>query len=271
MMESLESYTYEQVCQAIQENMYEIFRVNGNSPLYEVQESPELIRMCHGAKEATYQGVGYANLTGDNIDQKIESVITYFKERQLPFMWYIGYDTQPKNLGEILQEHGLQYGGNAPAMAINLSELKERPIPKGLTVELVENNEGLRTFFDVWCESYPFPTGLGDIYYHIFTSEGFKLDYPNRFYVGYLDGEPVATSRVFLGENVASLWWVSCHPSARGRGVGSAMTYIPLNEVMSLGYKVASLYATNMGAHVYPKLGFKEYHKFEVFVYMPNP
>lgn len=270
-MESLESSSPEQVSQAIQDNMYEIFRVNGRSPLYDVQESPELIRMSHGAKEATYQGVGYANFPEDNIYEHIESVISYFKERQLPFMWYLGPDTQPKDLGEELQSHGLEYGGNASAMAINLSELEERPIPKGLSVELVEDIEGLRTFFDVWCDSYPFPSGLGDIYYRIFMSEGFRLDYPNRFYVGYLDGKPVASSRAFLGEQLASLWWVSCHPSARGKGVGSAMTYVPLKEAMSHGYRIGSLYATKMGAHVYPRLGFKEYHKLEVYVHMPNP
>ena len=270
MIESIESCSPEQVSQAIQENMYEIFRVNGKSPLYKVQETPELIRMSHGAKEASYQGVGYTNLNEGNIDETIKSVISYFKERQLPFMWYIGPDSKPENLGEALQAHGLQYGGNGPAMAINLSELEERPAHQGLTVKHVEDVDMLRTFFDVWCESYPFPKGLGDIYYNIFTSEGFRLNHPNRFYVGYLDGEPVASSRVFLGEKVASLWWVSCHPSARGKGIGSAMTYVPLNEAMSDGYNVGSLYATRMGAHVYPKLGFKEYHKLEVYVQIPE-
>jgi ribosomal protein S18 acetylase RimI-like enzyme len=270
MIENLESCNPKQVSQAMQENMYEIFRVNGRSPLYKVEETPEIIRMSHGAKEASYQGVGYANLNEENIDETIESVISYFREHHLPFMWYIGPDSTPENLGEALQSHGLSYGGNAPAMAINLCDLEERALPQGFTVEPVDDLDKLRTFFDLWCESYPFPQGLGDIYYHIFTSEGFKLDHPNRFYVGYLDGEPVASSRVFLGEKVASLWWVSCHPSARGKGIGSAMTYFPLNEAMSDGYNVGSLYATKMGAHVYPKLGFKEYHKLEVYVQMPD-
>ena len=78
-MESLESSSPEQVSQAIQDNMYEIFRVNGRSPLYDVQESPELIRMSHGAKEATYQGVGYANFPEDNIYEHIESVISLIR------------------------------------------------------------------------------------------------------------------------------------------------------------------------------------------------
>jgi len=250
--------------------MYEIFRVNGQSPLYEVQESDDLIIMCHGAKEATYQGVGFANLILENIDQKIESVLSYFNERQLPFVWYIGPDTKPSNLGDILQEHGLKYSGGVAAMAIKIDELKLRHLPKDLTTETVQDREQLRTFFDVWIESYPFPPSLGDIYYDIFTSKVFKLDYLNKFYVGYLEGNAVATSRVFYGKDLASLWWVSTHPSARGRGIATAMTINPLRDSQSYGYKMASLFATNMGSYVYPKLGFKEYHKLGAYVWLPE-
>jgi ribosomal protein S18 acetylase RimI-like enzyme len=250
--------------------MYEIFRVNGQSPLYEVQESDDLIIMCHGAKEATYQGVGLANLSSEDIDRKIESVLSYFVERKLPFVWYIGPDTKPSNLGDILNEHGLKYIGEVAAMAIKIEKLKLRNYPKDLTIERVKDEDQLRTFFDVWIESYPFPPSLGDIYYDIFTSKGFKLDYPNKFYVGYLEGTAVATSRVFYGRDLASLWWVSTHPSARGRGIATAMTINPLRDSQSYGYKMASLFATNMGSYVYPKLGFKEYHKLGAYVWSPE-
>ena len=250
--------------------MYEIFEVNGQSPFYTVQASDDLTMMCHGAREATYQGVGYANLNPENADNKIDSVISYFKERQLPFMWYIGPDTRPTNLGELLQKHGLNFGGEAPAMAIKISDLKPRQLPKGFRIELAQDQDQLRTFFDTWIESYPFPKQLGDIYYDIFTSKGFKIDYPNKFYIGYLEDNPIATSRVFHGSEFASLYWVSTNPSARGRGIATAMTINPLRESQSLGYKMACLFATNMGSHVYPKIGFKEYYKLGVYVWMPE-
>ena len=158
----------EHICQCIQDNMYEIFRFNGRSPLYDIQESSELLLMCHGAQELTYQGVGYANLTDDKVDEKIESVISYFKERNLPFMWVIGRDTKPTNLGEILLKHGLNDGGAAPAMAVNLEKLEKPTLPKGFTIKLVENQSQLRTFTDVFTESHPFPKSLGEIYYNIF-------------------------------------------------------------------------------------------------------
>jgi len=61
-------------------------------------------------------------------------------------MWYIGPDTRPTNLGERLQEHGLKFGGEAPAMAIKINELSPRQLPKGFRIDLAKDRDQLRTF-----------------------------------------------------------------------------------------------------------------------------
>jgi len=72
---------------------------------------------------------------------------------------------------------------------------------------------------------------------------------------------------VFYEKEFASPYLVSTHPSARGKGIATAMTINPLRESESMGYKMACLFATNMGSYVYPKIGFKEYYKLGVYVW----
>ena len=130
---------------------------------------------------------------------------------------------------------------------------KPRQLPQGFRIETVQDRSKLRIFFDVWIVSYPFLQQLGDIYYNIFTIKDFKLDYPNKFYIGYLDGKPVLTSRVFYGKEFESLYWVSSHPLARGRGIATTMTINPLRDSQSYGYKMVFLFAIKMGSYIYPK------------------
>jgi GNAT superfamily N-acetyltransferase len=50
---------------------------------------------------------------------------------------------------------------------------------------------------------------------------------------------------------------VATVPSARGKGIGAAITLKPLLEARELGYRYAVLFSTEMGVRVYERIGFK--------------
>jgi predicted acetyltransferase len=64
---------------------------------------------------------------------------------------------------------------------------------------------------------------------------------------------------------------VTVIPEARGKGIGTQMSIRPLKDGLDSGYALGVLDATEMGYPVYKKMGFKEYFKSPVYIWMPNP
>lgn len=72
-------------------------------------------------------------------------------------------------------------------------------------------------------------------------------------FVGYLDGRPVATAGACTGHGVNAVEWVATHPSARGRGIGAALTWTASTVRPEAP---AVLIASDDGQPVYARLGY---------------
>jgi ribosomal protein S18 acetylase RimI-like enzyme len=90
------------------------------------------------------------------------------------------------------------------------------------------------------------------------------------FYLGSVNGEVVGSSLMYFSEHFASLYWVGVHPDHRRHGLGSALSYAPLKEAITRGYRWSVLQAQPLGVPVYPKLGFNTVGLLKVFYYMPT-
>lgn len=84
-------------------------------------------------------------------------------------------------------------------------------------------------------------------------------------YNGYVDGRCVATSGLYATHRVAGVYNVTCDPEYRGRGIGEAMTWHAVNEGAKIGCLIASLQASEMGAPVYARMGFRALAPYRTF------
>ncbi len=75
--------------------------------------------------------------------------------------------------------------------------------------------------------------------------------------VGYVNDEPVATSKVFCSLDIASIFDVIVHPKMRRQGLGSQMTLLAMEKAKDDGYNICALIATNDAKHLYKKIGYQ--------------
>jgi ribosomal protein S18 acetylase RimI-like enzyme len=152
-------------------------------------------------------------------------------------------------------------------MAMNLALLPEGgQLSPGLEIKWVATPQGSAEFLQVVAsESVP-SAEIRQSWLEFEIRLGFAESLPWQRYVGYLDGEAVATAAMFFGKRSAGLYHVATIPAARGRGIGSAITYAALREGVRRGYRLAVLIATPMGVNIYRKLGFQTYSPMDLFM-----
>jgi len=215
-----------------------------------------------------FNGVVRAQLSSDNADAAIESVVSRYESRHLPVIWWVGPLTTPASLGENLEMHGFTLMDEVPGMAVDLLALNEEvQTPPGLTIEQVTDVETLRQFCHVANVAFKFPDFVEDAYLEWLTSVGLDAEGLVRHYLGWLKGEPVATMSLFLESGVAGIEFTATAVHARRQGIAAAMTLTLLRKARSLGYRIGALCSSKMGVGLYRKVGFQEYCKQSGYIW----
>jgi GNAT superfamily N-acetyltransferase len=244
---------------AIKANLFEWYRYVGRSSKAEFRDSPELTWLLTGFPHAFLNAVLRTHVDPDKVDQIIEETLAHCRARGVTtFSWWAESGTQPEDLGEHLLAHGLAHTDGGPGMAVDLLALNEDlSAPVGLTIERAEDIGTLKKWAYASIIGFGLPETYVEAWFDLFTGMGFEL--PLRNYVGIVDGEPVATSELFLAAGVAGIYAVATVPDARRRGISAALTLAPLREARAMGYRIGILHSSPMGLGVYRRLGFQEY------------
>jgi ribosomal protein S18 acetylase RimI-like enzyme len=256
---------------AFEANLVELFSRFRQWRRAEVYISENILWTITDVPAAFFNSIIRAQLSPNEVDDEIEAAILRGKSRNVPIGWWTGPATRPADLGASLLAHGFVHEWDMPGMAINLSALNAHmPIPPGLVIEEVTDIESLKKWHHAFVVGSGMPDFMGDAFFEVFCILGLDADCPFRHYVGLLNGEPVATSMLFLGAGVAGIYNVATVPEARQKGFGTALTYKALREAHNAGYKVGVLEASKDGETVYRKLGFEEYWKMGHYAWRPN-
>ena len=217
--------------------------------------------------------VASARFDEGSADRRILEIAAGFASRGSAFLWWRNPLHTPADLGERLERAGIWEIGDSPGMAVDLARLPgQLDLPAGLEIRGVIDLEGLRDYIAV-LETEPAPPGAPplfhpDIVEATIAHRGPTLraePVPMR-YVGWLEGRPVATSRLSLAGGAAGIYSVQTIVEARGRGIGRAMTLAPLLAARELGYRIGTLQSSDLGFGIYRGLGFEEMFRFSIHV-----
>lgn len=234
---------------AIEDNLFELFRAMGRLPGSDLDESDELIRFSTGLPSAFFNGVART---------RVESI----SPDLLPtaFFWWTGPQSCPADLDERLEAAGLRDAGrNSPGMAMALEEIDEgAAFPPGVEVEQVDGESRIGEWVDGFCAAHAVPPNSGEAWLEAARRLGFR-DLPWRHWIARVDRSLAGVGLSFIGAGVIGLYGIGTLAAARRRGVGSALTLVPMLEARNAGYRAAILQSTPDGERLYPRLGFRSY------------
>jgi ribosomal protein S18 acetylase RimI-like enzyme len=255
---------------AIEANFCEFVSLSRHWPQAEVHDGPDCLWTLTGIPFPVFNTVLRARLTTDNVHATIEAAISRCASRSVPMVWFTGPSTTPSDLAAHLCAHGFTHDPDDDrlGMAIDLQSLPEEPpMPTGLSIQQVNDTEGLRIWNRVISVANGFPQFASDAFGDLFNSVGLGPHLPLRHFVGRLNGTPVAGGSLFLDAGVASVQFVATIPEARRRGMATAMVLRLLREARAEGYQVGVLEAREAVAGLYRRLGFEGYYTMGWYVW----
>ena len=266
MAEILKDFSEKEVIDRIEGNFIESIRHWGELPKSLIEHEEEIIRMTTGVPLADLNFITSTGPVKESIDSKIESTISFFESRRMPCLWWIFPKSTSQDLTEHLKAHGFSFRGSVPCMASDLSDLnQEIPLQRGLTIQPVKKQAELEMWAKTSSVGLRVPNSFKEMYIKFIMTFPVNDDSKQKLYLGFFDGDPVATALLFLSAVVAEINLVSTIPSKRKKGLGSFITHYSLLDAFKMGYRVGVLESLPLGENVYKRLGFREYCRVEIY------
>jgi ribosomal protein S18 acetylase RimI-like enzyme len=159
-----------------------------------------------------------------------------------------------------LKPHGLGAVGHPPLMLRPPGGARRDP-PPDLEIVRVDDPATLRTFEQTAIDAYPLPE-LAALEAGAFMPPSLLDNDRFRFFLGFVDGEPVGTSMAHLGASMSHVEFVSASPKVRGRGYGEAMTW---PATLADADAPSMLIASDIGRPTYERMGYLTMSRFTLW------
>ena len=221
--------------------------------------------------------VASARFAPETADRRIAEIMAAYEALPSPFVWWRAPFHTPGDLAARLERAHIYSVGEAPAMAMDLATLGPAPEVEGrFEIRGVTDVEGLDAYMAILNVEPPadgapplYPPEKAQRMRDALSPRLAAEPAPLRV-LGYLDGRPVATARLSVAGGTAGLYAVATLEEARGHGYGAAVSHACLATGRDLGYRIATLQATEMGYGIYRRLGFVEQFRYTVHVHVPG-
>jgi GNAT superfamily N-acetyltransferase len=248
---------------AIKTNLYAFFQSLRCSSQATTHDHSPGFRWHTAVAHPWFNGVLSTEPPAEDAAQIVCDTLSYFQSHGVAsFTWWPAPHLEPGDWAQHLLAHDFQYDTSTPGMAIDLAALPP-PVQHPLIIRRVEDHQMLAGWTRTFIQSYELPEAMSPIFLELMDSLG--TDLPFRHYLGFLNDRPVAASTLFLGAGVAGIYNVATVVTARGQGIGSAMSLAPLYEARNLGYRAGILQSSAMGYRVYQRLGFRKFCQMDHF------
>ena len=228
-------------------------------PAMEIIHGTAVVRRID-LKDRTYNMVMNAQFTKQNASCEIERIIDLFKEKALPFSWWVCPSDRPHNLKELLHAKGLVVKEVDANMYLDLSQYEEKEIAP-LQCRMALNHSQLQDFISIQASIGRNPEAF-DMIYSKLPASAYTAGSPVGLHLGYVDGKPVVTGMLVIQNGVAGIYFVATEPGERRKNYATKMMRYLLATAKNAGCKMAVLESSQLGKRLYENLGFIENDSF---------
>ena len=224
-----------------------------------VVEDDELVVSDSGLPCDTFNFICRARLSAAEAQARAADAIGHFRRAGRPFSWWVGPADTPDDLDRVLVGLGLTAAEGELAMAMDLAGLPPAEALPGLQIARVRTRAELSTFATLSAGNWTPPDRDVVRFYELGAGALLSDGCPLALYLGWQDGEPVATAEATVAGGVAGLYNIATLPAFRRRGIGRAMTLRPLADARAAGCATAVLQAAPDGVSIYERAGFRAF------------
>jgi GNAT superfamily N-acetyltransferase len=197
--------------------------------------------------------------TGDGAGL-VQTVTDHYSAAGTPFVLYFLEELTPGLAGPCL-EAGLVEHWQPPLMVLDPIPQAVAHVAEGVSISALDATN-IDDYADVLAAGFGMPRVVADWFLGSAPQdiEGFTG------FVAYLGGQPVATSGLFVTDDIAGVYNVATIPDARGKGIGAAITWAAVDAGRAAGASRSILQASGDGEPVYARMGYAtptHYRQFE--------
>lgn len=209
---------------------------------------------------ATHLGLHFHALNkfiiSENCDlSTVHSLHQMAKKWNYPFSWMIATQTPSTSptthIHQFLQSTGFAKTSTMTSMICSLNELSPEASPLCKKVSFTE----CAPILPLWQECFLFPEHIAKE--HLTQLQNTKTPLPIIPFFGYIDAIAVSSGWLFLGKEVAAIFYIATKKEAQNKGMAKAMMQTLLHEAKRLGYSEVVLTALPAAKSLYEKQGFK--------------
>lgn len=203
----------------------------------------------------------------DDLERRIATARVHFHVRDLGWSFWVCADLLPPRLKpraeRIFERNGLRMAVQLPGMSAERLLPPRRVLPE-IEVRRVADESTRLAFCDVGCTCFHVPLNW---FREIFLC-GPLWDSDFVGYVGYVDGEPVATAATVTAAGAIGVYNVATLPAHRRRGHGEAVMRYALEKArQETGCERSVLQATDHGLPLYLSMGYKTVTTVDVYAF----
>lgn len=171
--------------------------------------------------------------------------------------WTVWVPEHETGARELLANAGHKLDATPAAMLLRLDELRA---PAAGDVEL-----GLADEWDMHAVGSISDAAYGDVPGMFARGMAELPPDAGHLYMARVDGSPASFVLVHDDEDNCEFWMAATIPSARGRGLVSALLHRALVDARSRGCSTSTTQATRMGEPVYARLGYEKFGTIEMW------